>query len=92
MPNLNWQIFEQLPRQPGLNFEKLCRAIVRCNYGRFGDFAALANQPGVDFHLKLSGSCSLGDPPRWYRWQCRWYDLPGGRALGTTRRKKSKKP
>ena len=66
----------------------LCRALIRRHYGRFGDFLALAAQPGVEFHLKLHTSCALGDPGRWYGWQCRWYDLPGGRAIGSARRKK----
>src|SRR5260370_31827535 len=46
---------------------------------------------GVEFHLKLHAACSLGEPPRWYGWQCRWFDLPGGRALGNARRRKIEK-
>jgi len=88
MPGLNWQTFEQLPGAQYDNFEKLCRALIRRNYGRYGDFSALANQPGVEFHLRLGAACSLGDPGRWYGWQCRWYGLPAGRALGNARRKK----
>lgn len=91
MPELNWQIFEQLAGAPSSNFEKLCRALIRRHYGAYGDFAGLANQPGVEFHLKLHAACSLGKPPRWYGWQCRWFDLPGGRALGNARRRKIEK-
>ena len=90
MPGLDWQTFEQLPGAQYDNFEKLCRAAIRRNYGRYGDFAALANQPGVEFHLKLEAACALGDRGRWYGWQCRWYDLPAGRALGNARRRKIK--
>jgi len=85
---VNWDAFERLPGGAESNFEMLCRALIRRHDNQYGAFAALAAQPGVEFHLKLSTPCVLGDPGRWYGWQCRWYDLPGGRALGTTRRKK----
>ena len=88
MPPVNWDEFAKLPGSAESNFEMLCRALVRRHYGRYGEFAARANQPGVEFHIKLRTECSLGKPGVWYGWQCRWYDLPGGRALGTTRRKK----
>jgi hypothetical protein len=91
MPSVNWDAFAQLPGGPEWNFEMLCRALIRRHYGRYGDFAALAQQPGVEFHLKLHTKCALGDPGRWYGWQCRWYDLPNVRAIGTTRRRKIKK-
>ena len=79
MPALNWDIFTGLPGSTETNFELLCRGIVRQNFGSFGVFRALANQPGVEFHLKLDKRCdALGDPGRWWGWQCKWYDL----ALG----------
>jgi len=85
VPEVNWDIFTELPGDKARNFELLCRAIIRRHYGQFGDLRALANQPGVEFHLKLHSSCPLGEPGRWYGWQCKWYDLRG-RAIGTTRR------
>ncbi|MBU4533437.1 MAG: hypothetical protein KJ650_07415 [Firmicutes bacterium] len=88
MPPLNWDVFRNLPGGSESNFEMLCRALIRRHYARYGEFAALANQPGVEFHLKLQMPCSLDEPGRWYGWQCRWYDLPSRRALGTTRRRK----
>lgn len=88
MPTVNWGKFVELPGDKAKNFELLCRAIIRRHYGQYGDFRALANQPGVEFHLKLGSSCALDEPERWYGWQCRWYDLPSGRAIGTTRRNK----
>ena len=87
MPEINWKVFEELPGDKTKNFEMLCRALIRRHYGQFGDFRALANQPGVEFHLKLHTSCSLGEPGRWYGWQCKWYDLSPGRVIGTTRRR-----
>jgi hypothetical protein len=88
MPAVNWAAFAALPGAADVNFEMLCRALIRRHYARFGEFAALANQPGVEFHLKLTLACSLGEAGRWYGWQCRWYELPSGRAIGVTRRRK----
>ncbi len=44
MPPVSWETFESLPGGAELNFEMLCRALIRRHYGRYGDFAALANQ------------------------------------------------
>lgn len=89
MPALNWDIFAGLPGSAEKNFELLCRGIVRQNFGSYGTFRALANQPGVEFHLKLDKHCAaLGDPGRWWGWQCKWYDLAANGALGSTRRTK----
>lgn len=84
----NWGNFERLPGGQERNFETLCRSLIRLQYGRFGDFRALANQPGVEFHLKLKVTCALGAVAEWLGWQCRWYGLPAARALGTARRNK----
>jgi hypothetical protein len=88
MSPVNWGRFIELPGNPTTNFENLCRALIRRNYGQYGDFAGLALQPGVEFHLKIQAECDLGKPGRWYGWQCRWYDLPSGRALGSARKQK----
>ncbi|MDE2463497.1 MAG: hypothetical protein KGO02_07285, partial [Alphaproteobacteria bacterium] len=89
MPSLNWDRFAALPGATTTNFEMLCRELVRRHYGQYGDFRALANQPGIEFHLKLHTACDLGEPGRGYGWQCRWYDaLPSGRPIGHTRRQK----
>lgn len=85
---VNWTEFKKLAGSAEHNFEILCRALIRLHYGRYGQFAALANQPGVEFHLRLHTDCALGAPGRWFGWQCRWYDLPRGKALGNSRRKK----
>ena len=91
MPAVNWNVFVGLPGAATTNFEVLCRSLVRRHYARFGDFRALANQPGVEFHLRLHSSCELGEPGRWYGWQCRWYELDKGRAIGNARRRKIEK-
>ena len=88
MTSVNWDVFQGLPGSATDNFEMLCRSLIRRHYGQYGTFRALAQQPGVEFHLKLYAPCSLGKPDRWYGWQCRWYGLPGGRAIGRTRRSK----
>jgi hypothetical protein len=86
--NVNWDVFAGLPGAATSNFERLCRALVRRHYAKYGDFTALANQPGVEFHLRLRSDCSLGEAGRWFGWQCRWYELPPGRPIGTARRRK----
>ena len=88
MPEANWDVFYKLPGAADENFEKLCRSLVRRHYGRFGRFKQLANQPGVEFHLELTESCDLGEPPRWIGWQCKWYELTNGQDLGAARRNK----
>lgn len=72
MPPLDWASFDSLSGSRSHNFENLCRALIRLHFGRYGQFAALKNQPGVEFHLKLITGCKeLGGPPRWYGWQCK---------------------
>lgn len=88
MPAVNWDVFSKLSGAADENFERLCRALVRRHYGRFGHFKQLANQPGVEFHLQVTDSCDLGAPSRWIGWQCKWYDLTNGQDLGATRRRK----
>ncbi len=88
MPGLNWTTFESLPGAADQNFEMLCRAIIRRQFEDYGRFRALANQPGIEFDLRVEKSGGLGEPQDWFGWQCRWYDLPPGRSLGTTRRRK----
>src|SRR5687768_8977770 len=85
---LTWEEYHNLAGSPERNFEKSCRSVIRLHYGRHGQLAALANQPGVEFHLQLHTNCALGKAGQWFGWQCRWYDLPTGRALGHSRRKK----
>nr|WP_315227986.1 hypothetical protein [uncultured Albidiferax sp.] len=86
MPEANWDAFTRLPGAQDRNFEQLCRGLVRRHYGRFGHFKELANQAGVEFHLQLTQSCDQGTPPQWIGWQCKWYELKSGTAIGTTRR------
>ncbi|EGT5760152.1 hypothetical protein AGJ18_01760 [Cronobacter sakazakii] len=88
MPEVNWKVFNELPGAADVNFENLCRALVRRHYGRFGRFKQLANQPGVEFHLELTEPCDLGAPPGWIGWQCKWYELVNGQDLGASRRNK----
>ena len=88
MSKVNWNVFETLAGAATDNFEGLCHALIKRHYGQFGRFAALANQPGVEFHLKLDKPCSLGEVGRWWGWQCRWYEIRRGTAIGKTRRDK----
>ena len=91
MPDINWKQFEELPGAADRNFELLCRALTKTHYAQFGTFSERAMQPGVEFHLKLDRSCALGPAGRWFGWQCRWYDLPKGTAIGSMRKEKIEK-
>ena len=52
MPSLDWTAFDSLPGSKSKNFENLCRALIRLHFERYGQFAALKNQPGVDESLR----------------------------------------
>jgi hypothetical protein len=87
VPALDWNSFETLAGAATRNFELLCRGAIRRNYGSKGDFQSVAQQPGVEFHLRLAEkSDELGEPPRWWGWQCRWYGIPAGSQIGQKRR------
>jgi len=88
MPSLNLTAFYSLSGSKNINFENLCRALIRLHYGQYGKFASLRNQPGVEFHLKLSGNCpTLGGPPRWYGWQCKLHEQTTAKNLRASSRK-----
>lgn len=88
MSQLDWEQFTNLPGAATTNWERLCGAVIRRGFGSRGSFRYVAQQPGVEFHLSLERpSSTLGDPGRWWGWQCRWYDLPAGQQIGATRRK-----
>lgn len=88
MVSVNWDAFTRLPGAATYNFEMLCRHLIHRHYAAYGDFKATANQAGIEFHLQLDRPCALGQAGRWFGWQCRWYELQPGRAIGTTRRAK----
>lgn len=73
MPDLNWPVFEALPGAAWRNFELLCHALVQRNLGRFGQLVSVRVQPVVEFHLKLTSSCWLGDTGQRFGWQCKWW-------------------
>ena len=87
MSELNWDAFTNLPGAATTNWEQLCGAVVRRGFGSLGSLQYVAQQPGVEFHLQLErSSTTLGDPGRWWGWQCRWYEIASGRQVGTRRR------
>ncbi|WP_024801657.1 hypothetical protein [Nocardia sp. BMG51109] len=87
MTGLNWERFERLPGDSRANFELLWRGAIWLNYSRFGIFRARAQQPGVEFHLKLERDCSLGDAGQWFGWQTKWWEIGSGTQIGATRRR-----
>ncbi|MFW3469902.1 hypothetical protein ACN24M_00070 [Streptomyces microflavus] len=87
MTPLDWDKFTALPGSARDNFELLCRGAVTHAYARYGRFVALAQQPGVEFHLDIDQpGCPLGEPGRCYGWQAKWWDIAPGRAIGSGRR------
>ena len=88
MPGLNWDRFNSLDGDPRTNWERLCTEVLRRTYTSYGIFEAYAQQQGVEIILRLKRkSPTLGEPPRCWGWQCRWYDLPGGQRIGSNRRR-----
>ena len=84
---LNWELFEALPGAATTNWERLCGAVIRRNFGSLGTLRAIAQQPGIEFHLHLEQkSNTLGTPGQCWGWQCRWYGIPAGHQIGTNRR------
>jgi len=82
MPGLNWEKFKECSGDVRINFENLCRGIVRAHFGSFGQFKALKNQPGVEYHINLSKDCSsLGSVGQWFGWQCKWFELNKDNSL-----------
>ena len=76
MSPLIWEKFHSLPGRKNQNFENLCRGLIKLQFGRYGQFTAQRNQPGIEFYLKLTENCpSLGDAGRWYGWQCKLHEL-----------------
>ncbi|NOJ58430.1 NACHT domain-containing protein [Arthrobacter sp. 260] len=87
MTELDWSRFESLPGDQAANFELLWRGAVRHSYGKHGTFQARAQQPGVEFHLKLDRDCPLGDAGQHFGWQTKWWPLhQAGRSIGATRK------
>lgn len=70
---LDWTVFRGLSGDQRSNWETLCRAIVRRNYGRFGVLRNRRLQPGVEFHIELDRDCDLGRSGDHFGWQCKWY-------------------
>ncbi|TYT74386.1 hypothetical protein [Desulfobotulus mexicanus] len=71
---LDWSRFQNLPGADTENFEKLCRGVVRRNFGSLGPLHELKNQPGVEFYITLNN-----DHPRLAKrnetvgWQNKWF-------------------
>ncbi len=88
MHELDWSRFESLPGDQAANFELLWRGAVRHSYGKYGTFQARAQQPGVEFHLKVDRDCPLGDAGQRFGWQTKWWQgLEAGRTIGATRKR-----
>ncbi|WP_444926939.1 hypothetical protein ACJJI4_02490 [Microbulbifer sp. TRSA002] len=82
---LNWDRFNTLPGADTDNFEKLCRGVIRRNFGSLGPLHELKNQPGVEFYIKLNN-----DHPRLAKrnetvgWQNKWFGYTARGELTAT--------
>jgi len=71
---LDWDRFRSLAGADTENFEKLCRGIVRRQYGSLGPLHQLKNQPGVEFYLTLNDDHPrLGKKAETVGWQNKWF-------------------
>jgi hypothetical protein len=91
MSSLNWSKFAQVTGAATDNWERLCRALIRRNFAHAGTFAALKNQPGVEFHLRLLRDCSLGKAGTWHGWQAKWFELRQDGRMRTNQRENIEK-
>lgn len=79
---LDWSRFRSLPGADTENFEKLCRGVVRRNFGSLGPLHELKNQPGVEFYITLNN-----DHPRLAKrnetvgWQNKWFSYKANGEL-----------
>ncbi len=85
MTPLDWDKFTALPGSPRDNFELLCRGAVTHAYARYGRFIALAQQPGVEFHLDIDRT---GCPARRPRPLLRMADQMVGPPAGLRHRRR----
>lgn len=71
---LDWSRFQNLPGGDADNFEKLCRGVVRRNFGRLGPLRELKNQPGVEFFITLNEDHPrIGRKDETVGWQNKWF-------------------
>ncbi|GAB2190491.1 hypothetical protein MAH1_20990 [Sessilibacter sp. MAH1] len=71
---LDWSRFQDLPGADTDNFEKLCRGVVRRNFGSLGSLRELKNQPGVEFFITLNGDHPrIGKKGETVGWQNKWF-------------------
>ena len=57
-------------------------------YGRYGQFKALSNSPGVEFHINLNSDCALGISGQWFGWQCKFHERRQNGTLNSASRGK----
>lgn len=71
---LDWNRFKSLSGADTENFEKLCRGIVRRQFGNLGPLREIKNQPGVEFYVTLNTDhpC-LGSKDETVGWQTKWF-------------------
>ncbi|MGH1439098.1 MAG: hypothetical protein ACRBBR_03210 [Cellvibrionaceae bacterium] len=79
---LDWSRFQNLPGADTENFEKLCRGVIRRNFGSLGPLRELKNQPGVEFHITLNEDHSrIGRKNETIGWQNKWFSYKANGEL-----------
>ena len=86
MPALDWEAFGNLSGARDENFEQLCRILIRPQLCSVRPIPIICSTTWSRVPPEIGNPCSLGEPGRWYGWQCRWYDLASARRIGSTRR------
>lgn len=82
---LDWNRFESLAGANTEKFEKLCRSIVRRQFGYLGALKELKNQPGVEYHIELNQDDKrLGNAGETFGWQCKWFTYKDNGELNST--------
>lgn len=79
---LDWSRFQNLPGADTENFEKLCRGVVRRNFGSLGPLYELKNQPGVEFYITLNNNHPrLAKRNETVGWQNKWFSYKANGEL-----------
>lgn len=76
-----WSVFHNLVGSKTDNFESMCNQLVWLHYSRYGLFKARANQPGIEFDLRLSTDCPLGTQGDHLGWQCKHHERNSNNTL-----------
>ncbi|MGK0173907.1 MAG: hypothetical protein ACI9AT_000269 [Ulvibacter sp.] len=85
---LDWSRFQNLPGADTEKFEKLCRGVVKRNFGCLGSLHELKNQPGVEFYITLNNDHPhLAKKNETVGWQIKWFSYKANGELTSNAKK-----